>query len=81
VKQKGLTEAHHVFPTCVFGEINFKVHLTHRDHYLCHLLLHRMYLHRYNPQQVYVKRLRKTLDYYQSTGCRNSREYHASKFT
>ncbi|ASJ79161.1 hypothetical protein P26059A_0009 [Curvibacter phage P26059A] len=38
-----------------------------------------MYLQRYNPKQVYVKRLKKVLDYYRSTGCRNSREYAQGK--
>jgi hypothetical protein len=79
VQQKGLTEAHHVFPVCVFGENDFKVNLTHRQHYISHLLLYRMYLLRYNPEQVWVKRLKNVMDNYRSTGCRNSREYARSK--
>lgn len=79
VHRKGLTEAHHVFPVCVFGENPIKVNLTHREHYISHLLLYRMYLQRYNPKQVYVKRLKKVLDYYRSNGCRNSREYSQGK--
>ncbi len=45
-KTKLKTEAHHIFPRSIFGkskENNTIVHLTHREHYVAHLLLWRMF--------------------------------------
>jgi hypothetical protein len=32
-------ENHHIFPQCVYGKNSFTVKLTHREHYIAHLLL------------------------------------------
>ncbi len=44
-KQKvaGATEAHHIFPVSIFGNNTFTVNLTHREHFIAHLLLWRIY--------------------------------------
>ncbi len=42
-KIKHQTEAHHVFPVSVFGSNDILVNLTHREHYLAHILLWKCY--------------------------------------
>ena len=38
-KIKFKTEAHHIFPISIFGKNKLTVNLTHREHYIAHLLL------------------------------------------
>lgn len=77
---KYYTEKHHIFPICVFGNNNLRINLTHREHYIAHVLLYKSYLVRYNPNQVFVKRLKKTVDVYRSYDKYNrnltSKEFH-----
>lgn len=41
------TEKHHVFPESIYGKNEFVVSLTHREHYIAHLLLWKMCKNRY----------------------------------
>jgi len=74
-KAKGKTEAHHVFPISIFGDNNIKVNLTHREHYVAHWLLWKMYLSKYSPLQVWVKRMKLALDYFRTSENNTSRIY------
>ncbi len=42
-KTKFKTEAHHIFPVSIFGKNSLTVNLTHREHYISHLLLWRIF--------------------------------------
>ena len=42
-KEKFKTEKHHIFPVSIFEKNSFVVNLTHREHYIAHLLLWKMY--------------------------------------
>lgn len=60
-------EKHHIFPQCVYGKNSFVVKLTHREHYIAHLLLAKfqgeehpklwLALTRMNKPEVYNSRL------------------------
>lgn len=65
-KIKGYTEKHHVFPLAIFGDTfsNVTVNLTYREHFIAHLLLHKMYLKKYSDCQVWVRRMKSALDYF-----------------
>jgi hypothetical protein len=82
-KQKGLTEAHHVFPKCLFGDNQTLVNLTPREHYLAHLLLYKMYLKKYSSNHKWVIALKKTIDLYSRTKAgvtiKNSRQFHKAR--
>lgn len=41
------TENHHVFPVSIFGENNFTVELTAKEHYIAHWLLYKASIKRY----------------------------------
>jgi hypothetical protein len=42
-KVQGETEAHHVFPQSIYGKNKFVVNLTHKEHYIAHLLLYKIF--------------------------------------
>lgn len=42
-RDKCVTEKHHIFPVSIFGKNTFTVNLTHREHYIAHLLLWKMF--------------------------------------
>ena len=43
----GYSERHHVFPRSLFGENNFLVRFTAREHFVAHFLLYKACLQRY----------------------------------
>lgn len=79
-KQKGLTESHHIFPKCLFGENDSLVNLTPREHYIAHLLLYKMYLKNYSTDHKWVTKLKRTIELYSYTKngtiINNSRKFH-----
>ena len=42
-KKKFKTEDHHIFPVSIYGENDFTVALTHREHFIAHMLLWKMF--------------------------------------
>ena len=42
-KQKYKTERHHIFPKSIYGDNDFLVNLTYKEHYIAHMLLWKMY--------------------------------------
>ena len=55
-KEKTVTEAHHIFPVSIFGKNEFVINLTHREHYIAHMLLWKMYAEntKENRKMVYA---------------------------
>lgn len=60
-KNSTLTEGHHVFPVSIFGKNSVIVNLTHREHYIAHLLLWKAYLN--NNKQYAGKMARAVLGF------------------
>lgn len=44
------TEKHHIFPTSIFGDNDFTVTLSYREHFIAHWLLYRAFINRYGIQ-------------------------------
>lgn len=55
--QEGYCERHHVFPKSIFGDNNFIIKLTARQHYIAHALLEKIYIKRYGNQDVKTKKM------------------------
>lgn len=55
--QVGYCERHHVFPKSIFGNNDFIVKLTARQHYIAHALLEKIYIQRYGDQDVRTKKM------------------------
>lgn len=55
--QVGYCERHHVFPKSIFGNNDFIVKLTARQHYIAHALLEKIYIQRYGDQDVGTKKM------------------------
>lgn len=50
-------ERHHVFPVSIFGNNNFVVKLTYRQHFIAHLLLKRICEKRYGIYHPYTRKM------------------------
>lgn len=44
LKKKFKTEKHHIFPVSIYGKNGFTVNLTHKEHFIAHLLLTKMFV-------------------------------------
>lgn len=53
---EGYSEKHHVFPISIFGNNNFIVKLTGREHYISHALLEKIYIKRYGVNNKKTKK-------------------------
>ena len=53
----GYCENHHVFPKSIFGENNFTVKLTAREHYIAHALLEKIYIVRYGLEHRSTRKM------------------------
>jgi Leucine-rich repeat (LRR) protein len=82
-KVKGLTESHHIFPKCLFGESDLVINATFREHYLLHLLLYKAYKYKYSDTHKWVVRLGNVLKHYNKTKAgliiKNSRQFSKAR--
>lgn len=53
----GYTERHHVFPKSIFGENNYVVNLTARQHYVAHALLEKICILRYGLSHPFSRKM------------------------
>ena len=50
-------EKHHCFPVSIFGDNDFVIHLTPKEHYIAHLLLWKAYRKRYGILDVRTRKM------------------------
>lgn len=55
--QNGYCELHHVFPKSIFGDNDYVVKLTAREHYVAHALLEKICITRYGKNDVRSKKM------------------------
>lgn len=65
-KEKFKTEAHHIFPVAIFGSNDITVNLTHKEHFIAHLLLWKLYQKEFGNDYFATKIAAKTLLYFRS---------------
>lgn len=59
----GYFEKHHVFPKSIFGNNDFVVNLTAREHFIAHKLLYKIYLLRYGFDHKFTIYMLKAITY------------------
>jgi hypothetical protein len=59
----GYFEKHHVFPKSIFGNNDFVVNLTAREHFIAHKLLYKIYLLRYGSDHKFTIYMLKAITY------------------
>ncbi len=65
-KVKGQTEAHHIFPTSIFGKNNVTVNLTFREHFIAHFLLFKMYIKEYGAFNNWTRKMYRVVYHYRT---------------
>lgn len=51
------TEAHHIYPVSIFGQNKLTVNLTHKEHFIAHLLLWKMYKSEFGDNYILTKKM------------------------
>lgn len=63
-REKFKTESHHIFPVSIFGTNKERVNLTHKEHFIAHLLLWKMYQKEFGSDYFATKKMAKTVFYF-----------------
>lgn len=63
-KVKGQTESHHIFPLSIFGKNKLTLNLTHREHFIAHMLLWKMYRKEYGVFHIWTRKMYNVIYHY-----------------
>ena len=58
-REKYKTESHHIFPVSIFGKNKETVNLTHKEHFIAHLFLWKMYQKEFGNEYFATKKMAK----------------------
>jgi hypothetical protein len=60
-KEKFKTESHHIFPVSIFGKNKLTVNLKHKEHFIAHMLLWKMYQCAYSKESILTVKMNKAI--------------------